>query len=154
MAFVAESIQPKSGVPSTSTNSGTTTTTASDCATAFAVSVVALSRPASTACLSLTSRSCSPGNGSVPALTSSTTFSLTSAPMTRCPLDANCTASGSPILPRATTQMFMDGRYFLFARLVGEPLAFGPADRDFSRRARADFARETRAASAGAGDPW
>src|SRR5690606_23028443 len=97
----------KSGTPSASTNSGTTTTTASDSATAEAVSVVALSRPASTAVFSLRSRSCSPGKGSTPALTSSTTFSLTSAPMTRCPLAANCTASGSPILPSATTQMFM-----------------------------------------------
>ncbi len=107
MARVALSIQPKSGTPSASTNSGTTTTTASDCATAAAVSVVAVSRPASTAFLSLTSRSCSPGKGSVPALTSSTTFSFTSAPMTLWPLSANCTASGRPILPSATTQMFI-----------------------------------------------
>ncbi len=28
--------------------------------------------------------------------------------MTSCPLAANCTASGSPILPRATTQIFID----------------------------------------------
>jgi hypothetical protein len=40
-------------------------------------------------------------------LTASTTFGLTSAPMTLWPFEANWTASGSPILPRATTQMFM-----------------------------------------------
>ena len=45
MAWVAASIQPKSGRPSSSTNSGTTTTTTSDWATAATVSVVAVSRP-------------------------------------------------------------------------------------------------------------
>jgi hypothetical protein len=109
MSLVADSIQPKSGLPSPSTNSGTTTTTASDSATAVAVSVVARSRPASTACLSLTSRSASPGNGTWPSLTVRTVGSEMSAPMTVWPLDANCTASGRPILPRATTQIFMLG---------------------------------------------
>src|SRR5918998_2081831 len=112
MSRVADSIQPKSGTPSASTNSGTTTTTASDPATAVAVSVVAVSRPAPTACLSLTSRSASPGNGTRPSLTVRTVGSETSAPITVWPLDANWTASGSPILPRATTQIFMLG-YFL-----------------------------------------
>src|SRR3712207_5651147 len=107
MSRVADSIQPKSGTPSPSTNSGTTTTTASDSATAAAVSVVARSRPASTACLSLTSRSASPGNGATPLLTDFTVGSEMSAPITVWPLDANWTASGSPILPRATTQIFI-----------------------------------------------
>ncbi len=107
MARVASSIQPKSGTPSASTNSGTTTTTASESATAAVVSVVADSRPAATASLSFTSRSASPGNGTAPSLTSSTTRSETSAPTTWWPLAANCTASGRPIFPRATTQMFM-----------------------------------------------
>src|SRR6478609_1096064 len=123
MALVAASIQPKSGVPSASTKSGTTTTTASDAATAAVVSVVAERRPAPTVSLSLTSRSCSPGNGSVAALTSSTTFSLTSAPMTLWPLAANCTASGRPILPSATTQMFIGLLPLQPGQHVAQPLA-------------------------------
>src|SRR5215207_8554915 len=105
MSWVAASIQPKSGTPSASTNNGTTTTTASDCATAAAVSVVARSSPASTAVRILVPSSNSPGNGSTPALTASTTDWLTSAPTTWCPLLANWTANGSPILPSATTQI-------------------------------------------------
>lgn len=108
MARVASSIQPKSGTPSASTKSGTTTTTASDSATAAAVSVVAVSSPAATVSLSLTSRSVSPGKGTAPSLTSPTTRSETSAPITRWPFVANCTASGRPIFPSATTQMFME----------------------------------------------
>ncbi|CAB5141921.1 unannotated protein [freshwater metagenome] len=42
---VAASIQPKSGTPCSSTNSGTTTTTASDLETASWVSVVAIKLP-------------------------------------------------------------------------------------------------------------
>src|SRR4051812_40722411 len=109
MSRVADSIQAKSGLPSPSTNSGTTTTTASDSATAAAVSVVALSSPAFTASFSFTSRSVSPGNGTTPSLTLRTVGSDTSAPSTVWPWDANWTASGSPILPRATTQIFMTG---------------------------------------------
>src|SRR5262249_34766939 len=64
--------------------------------------------------LSFTSRSASPGNGTAPSLTSSTTRSETSAPMTSWPLLANWTASGRPILPRATTQIFMRVCFSLF----------------------------------------
>ena len=103
---VASSIQPKSGVPSASTNSGTTTTTASLSATAAVVSVVARRAPSRTVIASFSARCASPGNGSTPALTRSTVAWLTSAPMTWWPLEANCTASGRPILPSATTVIF------------------------------------------------
>ena len=53
MSRVAESIQPKSGLPSPSTTSGTTTTTASAPGTALAKSVVAVISPADTAAASL-----------------------------------------------------------------------------------------------------
>src|SRR5690242_7184263 len=144
MSLVADSIQAKSGLPSPSTNSGTTTTTASDWATAEAVSVVAVSRPASTASLSLTSRSASPGNGTTPSATLRTVGSDTSAPSTVCPLDANWTASGSPILPRATTQIFMRGSFLLGAALVAPTMGGAVAPDGWPSAGGADAGRRRR----------
>ena len=127
---MAASIQPKSGLLSASTNSGTTTTTASDPATAAAVSLVAVRWPEFTTCLSLTSRSVSPGNGGSPSLTLRTVGSEMSAPITVCPLLANCTASGSPILPRATTVIFMRGLFLLGGAVTGGGATAARAARD------------------------
>ena len=72
MSWLALSIQPKSGRPSASTKSGTTTTTASADGIASAYSVVARSSPAGTRRARYSSRWSSPGNGARPALMVST----------------------------------------------------------------------------------
>src|SRR5690606_25302010 len=64
-----------------------------------------------TSSASFSPRCASPGNGSTPALTAATTCGLTSTPTTSCEgsASANCTASGRPILPSATTAIFIWG---------------------------------------------
>ncbi len=62
----------------------------------------------------------SPGKGSRPAFTRSTRAGLTSTPTTSCPRSANCTASGSPIFPRARTAIFTEGRLLRAVRCPDE----------------------------------
>ena len=104
IAATAASSAPQSGLAFPSTASGGTATTRSGpSATAAVVSSWARSAPLAITSASACSSPASPGNGGSARLTSSTTSGLMSQPTTLWPLRAICTASGSPILPSATT---------------------------------------------------
>ena len=102
---VAESIAEKSGLAASSTITGTTTTTESARVTASLVLVVASSRFCAQTLFSNSDKFASPGNGTWPLFTRSTTSLLMSQPMTSSPLDAIWTARGKPIFPSPTTQV-------------------------------------------------